>query len=99
MSDSSIKPIRLAVLISGGGTTLRNLVRSIKDDGLPATIELVISSNPKSAGLSCAAQDEIPTLTCRRQAHYLAVECPHRAMMSMKWSGRQLGISESTGSS
>lgn len=67
MSDSSIKPIRLAVLISGGGTTLRNLVRSVKDDGLPATIELVISSNPKSAGLSCAAQDEIPTLTCRRQ--------------------------------
>ena len=45
----------IAVLISGGGTTLRNLIEKIRAGELPAEIRLVISSNPEAAGLRFAA--------------------------------------------
>jgi phosphoribosylglycinamide formyltransferase 1 len=48
------KPLRLTVLISGGGTTLRNLLDHINNHGLPAEIVMVVSSNSKSAGLEIA---------------------------------------------
>jgi phosphoribosylglycinamide formyltransferase 1 len=47
-------PLRLAVLISGGGTTLRNLIGKIEAGALDASIELVISSNPRAGGLQYA---------------------------------------------
>ena len=40
-------PLPIAVLISGGGTTLRNLIEYIDAGQLSARIALVISSNPK----------------------------------------------------
>ena len=48
-------PIRLAVLASGGGTTLRNLVDRIADGRLRATIVLVVASKP---GLGVIARAE-----------------------------------------
>ncbi|MGC4005387.1 MAG: formyltransferase family protein [Pirellulales bacterium] len=60
---NTIPPLRLAVLISGGGTTLRNLQTHILDKGLPATIGLVVSSNPASVGLALAAEHGIATAT------------------------------------
>jgi formyltetrahydrofolate-dependent phosphoribosylglycinamide formyltransferase len=44
ISATSISPPRLAVLISGGGTTLVNLQRRIDEGALPAKIALVIAS-------------------------------------------------------
>ena len=46
---------RIAVLISGGGTTLRNLFEKIDAGRLPVEIALVVSSNPTSPGLQIAA--------------------------------------------
>jgi phosphoribosylglycinamide formyltransferase-1 len=48
-------PLKLAVLISGGGTTLRNLIQRIDQGKLDATIEIVVSSNPQARGLAFAA--------------------------------------------
>jgi phosphoribosylglycinamide formyltransferase 1 len=56
-----ISPLRLAVLISGGGTTLKNLIEKIAAKKLDAKIELVISSTAK-AGLQIASAAGIPTL-------------------------------------
>ena len=39
-------PLKLAVFISGGGTTLRNLIAKIDAGALPAEICVVVSSNP-----------------------------------------------------
>lgn len=50
----AIDRLRVAVLISGGGTTLRNLVAHIEQGKLAAEIPLVISSNPQAAGLEFA---------------------------------------------
>jgi formyltetrahydrofolate-dependent phosphoribosylglycinamide formyltransferase len=55
------KNLRLAVLISGGGTTLRNLLDRIKAGTLAAEIAVVISSNPRSPGLAMAKAAGIAT--------------------------------------
>jgi phosphoribosylglycinamide formyltransferase 1 len=56
-----VKKLRLAVLISGGGTTLRNLLDRIKTSTLAAEIAVVISSNPRSPGLAMAEAAGIVT--------------------------------------
>jgi phosphoribosylglycinamide formyltransferase 1 len=45
------RPIRLAVLISGGGTTLVNLVNKMNDGSLQAEIPLVIASRTGCGGI------------------------------------------------
>lgn len=57
----SHRPLPIAVLISGGGTTLRNLLAQIAASRLTAEIRLVISSNPSAKGLQFARDAGIPT--------------------------------------
>jgi len=65
-SHSSIEPLSLAVLISGGGTTLRNLIEHIADGRLDAMIQLVVSSNPTAAGLQLARDANIPSVVVEK---------------------------------
>jgi phosphoribosylglycinamide formyltransferase-1 len=60
-------PLPIAVLISGAGTTLRNLIDKIQAGSLPAEIHLVISSNPSAAGLRFAEAAGIPTLVVEKR--------------------------------
>jgi len=53
--------IRLAVLISGGGTTLKNLIEKIAESQLDAEIAIVVSSNPDAGGLNHAKAANIPS--------------------------------------
>jgi len=48
------KPIRLGILISGGGTTLLNILEYIKQDRLNVKVSLVISSRSTVAGVERA---------------------------------------------
>jgi len=48
------KPIRLGVLISGGGTTLMNILRQIKQGRLNAEVAVVISSRSTVTGVEKA---------------------------------------------
>lgn len=61
------EPIRLAVLISGGGTTLQNLIDRIADGRLSAEVVQVVSSNPSAYGLERAKQAGIPAATVPRR--------------------------------
>jgi len=61
------KPLPIAVLISGGGTTLRNLIRQCASGQLSVSIQLVISSNPAAAGLQFAADAGIATQVVERR--------------------------------
>lgn len=54
-------PLKLAVLISGGGTTLRNLLAQIAARQLDARIDLVVSSSPNARGLDYAREAGIQT--------------------------------------
>jgi formyltetrahydrofolate-dependent phosphoribosylglycinamide formyltransferase len=53
-------PFRIVVLISGGGTTLRNFIEKIAAGRLPVEIALVVSSSPAARGLQFARDAGIP---------------------------------------
>ncbi|MHC4433318.1 MAG: phosphoribosylglycinamide formyltransferase [Planctomycetota bacterium] len=53
-AEGSEKPVRLGVLISGGGTTLMNILEYIKNGKLNAQVAVVISSLSKAGGVAKA---------------------------------------------
>ena len=55
-------PLRIVVLISGGGTTLKHLLTKKAARQLDTEILLVVSSNSKARGLEIAAAAGIPTV-------------------------------------
>jgi formyltetrahydrofolate-dependent phosphoribosylglycinamide formyltransferase len=61
------RPIRLAALISGGGTTLQNFIDRIASGEMSAEIAVVISSNPKAYGLDRARAAGIPSAVVERK--------------------------------
>jgi phosphoribosylglycinamide formyltransferase 1 len=63
-----MNPFRIAVLISGGGTTLRNLIEKIDAGQLPVEIGLVVSSSPNARGLQFAHDNHIPTAVIERKS-------------------------------
>src|SRR6266567_3655289 len=67
MQFSPRSPLRLVVLISGGGTTLRNLIEKIAAEQLDARIELVVSSNAEARGLQFARDATIATQVIERR--------------------------------
>ena len=64
---SSIIP-KLAVLLSGSGTTLQNLIDRIADGSLSAKIVQVISSKPGILGITKAESAGIPVKVISRKA-------------------------------
>ena len=65
----SMKPLKLAVLISGTGRTLKNFIDLAAEGELPIDIRLVISSSLKAGGLKFAAEAGIPTRVITRQEY------------------------------
>ena len=57
----AVHPLRLAVLISGGGRTLKNFIDLAAEGKLPVDVRLVISSTRKAGGLRHAQAAGIPT--------------------------------------
>jgi phosphoribosylglycinamide formyltransferase-1 len=60
--------LRIAVLLSGSGTSLENLFEHI-DAGLPAEIVCVVSSKKSAFGLQRAEQRGIPAVAVARREH------------------------------
>lgn len=56
MSESAPPPVRLGVLISGGGTTMLNFLEKIAAGELPAEIGLVIASRADCRGVERARE-------------------------------------------
>ena len=67
-------PLPIAVLISGGGTTLRNLIQQQRARQLPIDIRLVISSNPQAKGLQYASDAKIPSRVIEKKKGISASE-------------------------
>ncbi|MFW6031807.1 MAG: phosphoribosylglycinamide formyltransferase [Phycisphaeraceae bacterium] len=59
-------PIRLAVLLSGGGTTMQNLADEIAAGRLRAKISVVIASNDQAYGLKRAEKLKVPSFVVPR---------------------------------
>ena len=61
-------PLRVAVLLSGEGTSLENLFEHI-EAGLPARVEVVIASKPGAGGLAHAVRRGVPAVSVARREH------------------------------
>lgn len=61
------EPIRLAVLMSGGGTTLQNLIDRIADGRLAARIVGVVSSRADAGGVERARRAGLPVTVADRR--------------------------------
>ena len=61
-------PLRLAVLMSGGGRTLVNLQRHIAEGRLDARIEVAISSRGDAKGVERSRELGLPTVVVERRS-------------------------------
>ena len=62
-----VDPLKLAVLLSGSGTTLQNLLDEIAAGRLHARVGLVVASRPGLAGTERALKAEIPNVVVNRK--------------------------------
>jgi phosphoribosylglycinamide formyltransferase-1 len=79
----------IAVLISGGGTTLRNLIERREREALPIDIRLVISSNPAAKGLQYAADANIASLVVEKKKSISADEYERLMFEPCRTAGAQ----------
>jgi formyltetrahydrofolate-dependent phosphoribosylglycinamide formyltransferase len=61
--------VSLAVLVSGGGTTLQNIVDRIRDGSLDAEVRVLVASRPGVGGLARAEAAGIPAFVVSRKEH------------------------------
>lgn len=69
MTPITGRPIRLGVLISGGGTTLANFLAKIDAGELDAEVAVVIASRPDCCGLQKARAAGVPCHVVRKRDH------------------------------
>ena len=62
-------PLRIAVLLSGNGTSLENLLEHIESGEVPGEIVVVISSKANAYGLERARKHGIPAIAIPRKDH------------------------------
>ena len=67
VAQSFERPIRLGVLISGGGTTLQNFIDRINGGSLFAEVAVVIANRSDCGGLERAKKSGIPTRVITRK--------------------------------
>jgi len=61
--------LRIAVLLSGSGTSLENLLEHIDSGAVPGRVEVVIGSKEKAFGLERARRRGIPAVAVVRKQH------------------------------
>lgn len=69
MNPLDPSPLRIAVLLSGSGTSLENLFEHIDAGSLDATVEVVIASKPNAFGLDRARRRGVPAFAVSRREH------------------------------
>lgn len=93
MNACGDKPaLAIAVLISGGGTTLRNLIERVASGRLAADIRLVISSNPSARGLQFAGEAGIAAHVVERRQYGSVSEFSQKIFDLCRQSGAQLVV-------
>ncbi|MEM7314123.1 MAG: phosphoribosylglycinamide formyltransferase [Planctomycetota bacterium] len=82
----------IAVLISGGGTTLRNLIRHQEQDDLPVDFRLVVSSNPQAGGIDYATDASIPVKVIERNGYATTADFSQTIFDACSAAGVQLVV-------
>jgi len=77
-------PVRLGVLVSGGGTTLQNFIEQIADGRLSAEIALVMSNKPNAFALERARRANIAAAVVTRKESGSAEEFSRRIFAAFR---------------
>lgn len=91
-SSESKSGLPIAVLISGGGTTLKNLIDRQKAGELSIDFRLVISSRKEAKGLQFAHQDGIPSEVFRRKDFSDGESHSEKIFEAIRTSGARLVV-------
>ncbi|MCU0961725.1 MAG: phosphoribosylglycinamide formyltransferase [Pirellulaceae bacterium] len=83
-------PLPVAVLISGGGRTLKNFLERIRAGQLAVDIRRVISSSSQAAGLQFAADAHVPAQVLRRGAFPTTEAYSEAVFRAVRDSGARL---------
>lgn len=62
-------PLKIGVLVSGGGTNLQAIIDAVAEEGLPVDIVKVVSSRPDAYGITRAENAGISTLVMNRDLY------------------------------
>lgn len=65
----TLPTLRIAVLLSGSGTSLENLLEHIDSGAVPGRVEVVIASKKKAFGLERARRRGIPAIAVERKQY------------------------------
>ncbi len=84
------RPLRIAALLSGGGTTLQNLLDRCADGRLSARVVQVVSSRADAHGLARAAQAGVPAVAVERKGCASREEFSARVFDSCRAAGADL---------
>jgi phosphoribosylglycinamide formyltransferase-1 len=82
----------IAVLISGGGTTLRNLIEKQKSGDLDVDFRVVISSRVDALGLRIASEAGIPTRVIRKRDFRDANDHSNAVFLAIRDTGAELVV-------
>jgi phosphoribosylglycinamide formyltransferase-1 len=63
------EPLRIAVLLSGEGTSLENLFETIEAGEVPGEVVVVVASKEKAGGLARARRRGVPAVAVPRRKH------------------------------
>lgn len=77
--SETVRTVRIAVLVSGGGTNLQALIDNEKDGNLsPCSIELVVSNNPDAFALKRASEAGIKSFVTSDEEELLRITDEHK---------------------
>ncbi|MFN7843283.1 MAG: phosphoribosylglycinamide formyltransferase [Pirellula sp.] len=85
-------PLPIAVLISGGGSTLKNLIDRRDANRIDIDIRLVISSRADAAGLNYAAEANIRSIVVPKRRSVSSEEHSHAIFEPIRQSGAKLVV-------
>ena len=83
-------PMRLAVLISGSGTTMQHLAERINAGELDATLSLVIASNERAGGIARAEALGLPAFVVPRKGYDAAADFSDHIFSLVREAGADL---------
>ena len=92
MAETSKKPMPIAVLISGTGRTLNNIIDLLKQGSLNIEVKVVIASTPAARGLQFAEKNSIPIDVVERSAYSTRTEFSEALFQRCRESGAELVI-------
>ncbi|MEG0302762.1 MAG: phosphoribosylglycinamide formyltransferase [Gordonibacter sp.] len=82
-------PLKIGVLLSGGGTNLQAIIDAVANDGLPVDIVKVVSSRPDAYGIERARAAGIPVTALNREAYADTQAADARIVAELREAGAE----------